>query len=188
MQRRTLLKAITGVVSGVWAAALAVPAIRFVLAPLRRTPAERPLTRRITTLDQLASGQPKQFPIFGDRHDAWTRYPREIIGRVWLVRSSDAQTPPQDTKVDALTAECPHLGCVVDWDSDKADFICPCHQAAFTAAGKAISSAKLGYDNPAPRDLDRLACRVVRDGTTGQWWVEVDFERFQIGLTDRVPV
>src|SRR4051812_31996422 len=27
----------------------------------------------------------------------------------------------------ALSAVCTHLGCIVQWEKDKQDFLCPCH-------------------------------------------------------------
>ncbi len=188
MQRRTLLKWISTGVSGVCAAGLAVPAVRFVLAPLARKTATGPRIQRVAALDQLPPGVPRQVPVYGARRDAWALYPREVIGRVWLIRAADGQTRPEDTKINAFTAECPHLGCVVDWNAQKGDFLCPCHRAAFTVDGKAIGSTTLGYDNPAPRDMDRLTCRVIRDEATDRWWVEIEFERFQMGTSDKKPV
>jgi len=49
----------------------------------------------------------------------------------------------------ALSAVCTHLGCIVQWQSDKQDFLCPCHAGRYTAEGKVISG-------PPPRALSRL--------------------------------
>ncbi len=35
----------------------------------------------------------------------------------------------------ALSDVCPHLGCKVHWDSNNAEFICPCHDGHFDADG-----------------------------------------------------
>lgn len=39
-------------------------------------------------------------------------------------------------KFTALSAACPHQGCPVKFVSKSTGFVCPCHQSAFTAAGK----------------------------------------------------
>lgn len=35
-----------------------------------------------------------------------------------------------------VSAKCTHRGCEVGWNKDSGQFVCPCHGAAFTAAGK----------------------------------------------------
>lgn len=45
----------------------------------------------------------------------------------------------------ALSAVCTHLGCVVAWQDDKGEFLCPCHGGRFSALGKV-----LGGPPPAP--------------------------------------
>lgn len=38
----------------------------------------------------------------------------------------------------AFDAQCTHLACNVKWDSDRREFLCPCHNGAFDSAGEAI--------------------------------------------------
>ncbi|NJD91754.1 MAG: Rieske (2Fe-2S) protein, partial [Geobacter sp.] len=35
----------------------------------------------------------------------------------------------------ALSAVCTHLGCIVQWEKEKQDFICPCHAGRYTVDG-----------------------------------------------------
>lgn len=48
-----------------------------------------------------------------------------------------------------LSAVCTHLGCIVQWEKDKQDFLCPCHAGRFTPEGTVISG-------PPPKPLARI--------------------------------
>ena len=88
----------------------------------------------------------------------------------------------------ALSSVCPHLGCTVQQGTDNVPFFCPCHKAGFHATGTALTEAELGENNPTPRDMDALDWRVVQDETSEPWWVEVRYEKFEQGRTDKVAV
>lgn len=47
----------------------------------------------------------------------------------------------------ALSTKCTHLGCIVNTNSDKSGFTCPCHSSSFDQFGEVLSS-------PATRPLD----------------------------------
>ena len=53
----------------------------------------------------------------------------------------------------ALSAVCTHLGCVVQWQKDKEQFLCPCHGGRFGADGAVLSG-------PPPKPLARLPLTV----------------------------
>ena len=65
----------------------------------------------------------------------------------------------QDGGLVALSAVCPHLGCIVQWEKDKQDFLCPCHAGYFTPDGEVISG-------PPPRALARLPFSVTNGVVT----------------------
>ena len=50
-------------------------------------------------------------------------------------------------KVTMVSATCPHLGCIVNWNSAEKSWDCPCHGGRFTCEGKIIQS-------PATKDLE----------------------------------
>jgi cytochrome b6-f complex iron-sulfur subunit len=60
----------------------------------------------------------------------------------------------KDGMLAALSAVCPHLGCIVLWEKDRQDFLCPCHAGYFTPDGQVISG-------PPPRALARLPFTVT---------------------------
>jgi cytochrome b6-f complex iron-sulfur subunit len=49
----------------------------------------------------------------------------------------------------ALSAVCTHLGCIVQWQSDKGEFLCPCHGGRFSARGEVLGG-------PPPKPLPSL--------------------------------
>src|SRR5260370_38100769 len=101
--------------------------------------------------------------------DAWTLHPRDLIGRVWLIRG------PSD-RVDAFTTICPHLGCSVNCTG--AEFLCPCHGGRFELNGQ--RKAEAGHSNPAPRGMDSLEAR-LQEGI-----VQVKYENFIQGLPEKL--
>lgn len=60
----------------------------------------------------------------------------------------------QDGALVALSAVCPHLGCIVQWEKDRQDFLCPCHAGYFTPDGQVISG-------PPPRGLATIPFSVT---------------------------
>lgn len=55
----------------------------------------------------------------------------------------------------AMSAVCTHLGCVVTWQDQAGEFLCPCHGGRFSADGQVLAG-------PPPSPLEPLA--VVLDG------------------------
>lgn len=187
MTRRTLLEWAARAMGAACAAIVGVPAIRYLIDPLRRRPSAQHDFKRVARLDGLPANIPREFAVRDIRQDAWTLYPEETIGRVWIVKRSDG-VPPTEAKVDAYASVCPHLGCAIQLDAAGKKFVCPCHKAGFRLSGERMSEKELGRKNPAPRDMDSLDCRVVQDADTQQWWVEVRFQKFKQGLTTKVAV
>lgn len=57
----------------------------------------------------------------------------------------------------ALSAVCTHLGCIVQWEKDKQDFLCPCHAGHYSSDG-------IVTGGPPPKPLNKLPFAVA-DGT-----------------------
>jgi len=72
--------------------------------------------------------------------------------KVWLSNTEQG--------VMALYKVCTHLGCLYNWNSQEAKFICPCHGSQFQANGTYIRG-------PAPRSLDRFVVQAV-DPVSGE--------------------
>jgi cytochrome b6-f complex iron-sulfur subunit len=54
----------------------------------------------------------------------------------------------------AVSRSCTHLGCFVNYQEAKKEFLCPCHQSRFTWEGKYLSG-------PAEKDLAKLHVKVL---------------------------
>lgn len=202
MNRRTLLEWASGGLALLCAAVVAVPGVGYALDALRRRGGDgdsqggggsaRAITQRVARLDDLVPGVPIEVSLVGNRRDAWTVYPQEVLGRVWLIRTDDARSEPADAEVKAFSALCPHLHCFIQLGPEGDRFLCPCHVALFHASGEKLGGAftteELGYACPTPRGMDALDCRVTQDEATGQWWVEVTYRKFKENIAESVPL
>ena len=177
MERRTFLKLVTVGANALIAAVVAVPALRFVLHPLRRGGRQRDFIR-IAPLTALSADRPTRVVVIHDRRDAFTQYPPGPIGAVWLVRTpGDGSEPP----VRCLQTMCPHLGCAIGYAAERDTFVCPCHASEFDRLGR----RRFG---PVARDMDALPCRVTPPDEAGRRWIEVQYQEFHTGTPDQRPL
>jgi cytochrome b6-f complex iron-sulfur subunit/menaquinol-cytochrome c reductase iron-sulfur subunit len=167
--RRGALKTIVVGGSAVFVAGAALPAGRLALSPILTDTHSEGRWIRVARLDDLKDNEPKRVPVISEVTDAWTKYARENLGAVWLLRNRD--------EVRALSVTCPHLGCGIE--KSESGFGCPCHTSNFDAAGKRVSG-------PSPRDMDPLETRVVGDGA--ERVVEVRFQKFRQGVPEREEI
>ncbi len=116
-------------------AAVSYPVVRYYLIP----PGEKNNKGKTTIpVDALAPGEARFFEFNG---------------------SAAVLVKKQDGSLAALSAVCPHLGCIVQWEADRQDFLCPCHAGYFTADGEVISG-------PPPRALAKIPFVVLNGVVT----------------------
>lgn len=63
---------------------------------------------------------------------------------------------PEAGRYVALSAVCTHLGCVVSWQEQSGEFLCPCHGGRFSATGQVLGG-------PPPKPLEQLSVTVDGD-------------------------
>lgn len=63
---------------------------------------------------------------------------------------------PEPGNFVALSAVCTHLGCVVSWEDDKGEFLCPCHGGRFSPEGAVLAG-------PPPKPLEAMTIAVEGD-------------------------
>jgi cytochrome b6-f complex iron-sulfur subunit len=59
----------------------------------------------------------------------------------------------------ALSAVCTHLGCIVQWQSERQQFLCPCHGGQFSSEGTVLAG-------PPPKPLRKLPVTVANGTIT----------------------
>jgi len=165
--RRGALKTLAVVGGVVGCGSLAVPAVRFVMAPVHRGGGAGQWIKTVK-LDALPEGQPKRVALVADHRDAWTMERQVQLGAAWLVREGKA--------AKAWSVTCPHLGCAIDRSATGAGFNCPCHDSEFAPDGKRLTG-------PSPRDMDVLDTKIDDDG-----FVLVDFHRYRQGIPTKDPL
>ncbi len=178
--RRTFFEMLATVVTG--AVAILTPLVAGVIAflsPLFKKNSSPQV--RVALLSQVPDdGMPRSFPVVTDHEDAWTKYPEQRIGSVYLVRQ------PGESEPMAFTAKCPHAGCFIGFKPGDDLFRCPCHTSAFKLDG----SRARGDEEVSPRDMDRLPVQLRTvsagdDTETTEVWVE--FIDFQTGHKEAIP-
>lgn len=130
-QRRTFLYILAGGLGSMLAVAAGLPLLRFLA------------------------------PVSGTGEDAQVRLPRTSVkpGSAHFFESRGKPAvilQPKPGEYAAFSAVCTHLGCVVQWQEEKGEFLCPCHAGRFSAAGVVLGG-------PPPRPLEPLPVAIDGD-------------------------
>lgn len=188
MNRRDVLEWFNRGLATAVTAIIGLPGLKYLSIGTAAAPGPQAQFQRLKRFKDLPIGRPVLAPVFGCKQDAWSRSEQQVVGRIWLVRTA-GETDVRDsaqTNVQAFNSVCPHMGCQIQSRSTNQGFVCPCHRAAFGLDGQREADAKSGERNHAPRDMDRLACRIVQDAGSDDVWVEVQWDSFELGLEQQV--
>lgn len=127
--RRTFLGSALAALAAVLASAAAYPVWRY-LAPRR---VERTAAKVTIPVRELPEGEARFF---------------EYGGAAAVV------VHQRGGGLVALSAVCTHLGCIVQWEKERQEFLCPCHAGRYAANGTVTGG-------PPPRPLPRLPFTVA---------------------------
>jgi menaquinol-cytochrome c reductase iron-sulfur subunit len=177
-RRNFIVASLAFVIGGLISIFPFIPGVAVLLDPVLRrkkpgaSEAEGGKFVRVATLESIPASGVQQFPVIADRRDAWSHFPNERIGAVYLRRVGE-------NAVEAFNAVCPHLGCIFSFVASRNEFYCPCHNSAFHIDGSKIEGP--GRVNPSPRPLDSLEVQVKENGEV---WVK--FEDFLTGIEEKI--
>jgi menaquinol-cytochrome c reductase iron-sulfur subunit len=165
--RRGFLSYLTGLLLAVLGLLVAIPAVLYFWAPLRRKRGEAappaPGFLDAGLLSALEVGKWHLLTVERKRVDAWQK--EQVAKYAVYVRRHG--TGNEDVTV--LSPVCPHLGCSVNWNRTTTEFECPCHKARFNADGEVLAG-------PPPRPMDKLE-HTVEEGRLRVRWQEFKNER-----------
>lgn len=126
--RRTLLGWMVTVINLGVATALAVPAIRFIVAPLGRKAKESWVD--VLPDSDLAPGQTREVTYSLRVQDGYQTVDRMYT--VYLYRDATSA-------VKCFDPACTHLGCRIKFQDDQRRYFCPCHGGVFDENGSVVS-------------------------------------------------
>ncbi len=130
LSRREFLKLVNGGMFVIGMTAVGIPILAYLYPPdTSEVPAE-PV--RVGALDELPVGKSKTVK--------YGRYPALVINT--------------DEGLRAYSAVCTHFACLVKWDEERQEIMCPCHEAFFSPYDGSVISG------PPPRPLTRFSVTV----------------------------
>ncbi|AGK54695.1 Rieske (2Fe-2S) domain-containing protein [Bacillus sp. 1NLA3E] len=114
------------------AAGMLMPMVRFAIDPVLAASSAGDF---IATKEKVAdlTSEPKRVDFSFKQKDAW--YESEVTNTAWVYKDDKGE-------IVALSPVCKHLGCTVDWNTDKANknqFFCPCHYGRYTKDGTNVA-------------------------------------------------
>ena len=188
MNRREALEWLSRGMAITVTAIVGLPGIRYLCGSAVSSTSSVQDFQRLKRLQDLPVGRPVMVPILGRKQDGWVQGDQQVLGRVWLVRNDEQTTTDgsQTPFVSVFNSTCPHMGCQIQAQASNRGFVCPCHRAAFGLDGERTTDVVSHERNHAPRDMDRLDCRIVEDSSTKESWVEVKFEAFELGASKKI--
>ena len=144
MSRRDFVTLVTAALGTIMAAVIGLPAIDYLIDPalrVKKTAAWVPLGK----FDSFPIGKPTLATFTSSTVNGWEK---TVTGYgVFVIRKSD-------TAVLVLSNKCTHLGCHVNWEENRQEYVCPCHDAHFGPNGDV-------HSGPPPRPLDAYETKVA---------------------------
>lgn len=128
MKRRNFLKWLLAIFSTVTVSSFVYPLLRFLAPPGSEAKAQELILRKVDV------------PVGGAKSIVFNSTPAIIFNN-------------KDKGYIALSKVCTHLGCIVEYNSEKNSLVCPCHAGIYDLEGNVRSG-------PPPKSLTRIPVRV----------------------------
>jgi menaquinol-cytochrome c reductase iron-sulfur subunit len=113
------------------AAGMLMPMVRFAVDPVLQHKAGGDFIATPQKVSEITA-EPVRVDYSFEQQDAW--YTSEVTNTAWVYKDENGE-------IVALSPVCKHLGCVVDWNTDKSNpnhFYCPCHGGLYTKDGNNV--------------------------------------------------
>ncbi len=126
-RRQFLSYTLTGV-GGFMAAGMLMPMVRFAVDPVLKAEEGGDFVATKQKVSEITN-EPVRVDFSFKQKDAW--YESEVTETAWVYKNDAG-------KIVALSPVCKHLGCTVNWNTDKEhpnQFFCPCHYGRYTKDG-----------------------------------------------------
>lgn len=143
MSRREFVGIVTAFAGTVMGAIIGIPAIGYLIAPaLTRSSSDAWIPAG--SLENFPVNIPTLFNFNRTKVNGWEKTVNSY--GVYIIRREDGSFL-------ALSNNCTHLSCRVNWTEDVDAYICPCHDAYFAIDGQIIKG-------PQPRPLDPYETKI----------------------------
>jgi len=142
--RRHFLTRLLGLTQGAIALILGIPAVAYIVSPVRRRGGETWVF--VGSVSGLTEKSPRRVAFQYEREAGYTSRTVREIAYLFLEGGEPV----------AMSPVCTHMGCNVSWTADATEFRCPCHGGRFDSSGNRTGG-------PPPRPLRRYATRVTGD-------------------------
>jgi len=146
LSRNEFVKVVVGAVGTFIGAVIALPAVGYLLTPavdaMKSKSGETWIPAGL--LENYEVGKPQLFSFTRTKVNGWERTTNSY--GVYILRINDTETR-------VLSNVCTHLSCRVTWHEDQQEYLCPCHDAAFTIEGQVAGG-------PPPRPMDEYVTKV----------------------------
>ena len=143
ISRREFIALTTAAVGTFIGAVVGLPAIAYLIDPALKT-STADTWIPVGKLDSFEVGKPALSTFTRSKTNGWEKSVNSY--GVFILRKSQ-------TEVVAYSNVCTHLSCRVNWNPDKQQYICPCHDGRFGIDGGVVSG-------PPPRPLDTYITKV----------------------------
>ena len=143
ISRREFITLTTAAVGTLIGAVVGLPAIAYLIDPaLKKAAADTWIP--LGQLDGFPVGTPTLATFTRSKINGWEKSVNSY--GVFVLRKSQ-------NEVVVYSNVCTHLSCRVNWNADKQQYICPCHDGRFSLDGQVVSG-------PPPRPLDTYESKV----------------------------
>jgi len=143
MQRRTILKFLTGM--GVLVASgLAALGAVFAISSSRWRKTGEPPWVPLCSVEEIPDAEPLARSFRFQRMEGW--YWQEVERLLYVTRLSTGEPV-------VFSRTCTHLGCPITWKEISGTYRCPCHNGVFSREGEVLGG-------PPPRGLTRVPHRL----------------------------